>query len=356
MIIFNLIRGMFMAFADSVPGVSGGTIAFVMGFYNQFIDSITSLTSHSSKSEKKEALIFLLKIGVGWIIGMVISILLISSILDTHIYDISSLFLGFIAFSIPLIYKEEKDVIKGNNKHFIYLIIGFAIVALITYFNPISKTNMDQISKNKIQTSITKDIASGDTTQVEINSVRSNDISTDIATTTNSNFSIGMGIYVFFAGMIAISAMVLPGISGSTLLLIFGLYSTIITNIKVFINYFILLAQHLLGNWLGKTDVPVMPQFNLGGFLLLIVFGIGVLVGLGSVVHIISKLLKTKRSQLIYFIFGLMIASLYAVIMGPSTLDTPQVPMTFETFNIIFFIIGALIILGLEKLKTVMQA
>ena len=355
MIIFNLIRGMFMAFADSVPGVSGGTIAFVMGFYNQFIDSITALTSHSSKVEKKEALIFLLKIGVGWAIGMVISILLISSILDTHIYDISSLFLGFIAFSIPLIYKEEKDVIKGNNRHFIYLLIGFAIVALITYFNPISRTNMDQISENKPQTTIAKDITSEDTPQIQANSVASNEISTDI-TTTNSGFSIGMGIYLFFVGMIAISAMVLPGISGSTLLLIFGLYSTIITNVKDFINYFILLAQHLIGSWLGKTDIPVMPHFNLGGSLLLIIFGVGVLVGLISVVRIISKLLKTKRSQLIYFIFGLMIASLYAVVMGPTTLDTPQVPMTFETFNIIFFIIGALIILGLEKLKAIMQA
>ena len=356
MIIFNLIRGMFMAFADSVPGVSGGTIAFVMGFYNQFIDSITTLTSHSSKEEKKDALIFLLKIGVGWAIGMVISILLISSVLDTHIYDISSLFLGFIAFSIPLIYKEEKDVIKGNNKHFIYLLIGFAIVALITYFNPISRANMDQMSKNKTQTTITHDITSQDTTQLETSSVSSNEIPTGITTTTNSSFSIGMGIYVFFAGMIAISAMVLPGISGSTLLLIFGLYSTIITNIKDFINYFILLAQHLIGKWLGKSDFPIMPEFNLGGFLLLIVFGIGVLVGLASVVRVISKLLKTKRSQLIYFIFGLMIASLYAVVMGPTTLDTPQIPMTFETFNIIFFIIGALIILGLEKLKTIMQA
>lgn len=317
MIVFNLIRGMFMAFADSVPGVSGGTIAFVMGFYNQFIDSINALTSHSPKEEKKDALIFLLKIGVGWVMGMVISILIIASIFDTYIYNISSLFLGFIVFSIPLIYKEEKNTIKGNTKHFIYLIIGVIIVAFITYFNPVSNGSSTEISSNHL--------------------------------------SLGLGLYTFIAGMIAISAMVLPGISGSTLLLIFGLYSTIINNLKEFINYFLLLTQSIISQALGKTNIPLVPDFNWTGFGLLVIFGLGVLVGIVSVVRLISKLLKTKRSQLIYFIFGLMIGSLYAVIMGPTTLDIPRAPMSIGTFNIIFFMIGALIIFGLEKLKSFMQ-
>ncbi len=317
MIVFNLIRGMFMAFADSVPGVSGGTIAFVMGFYNQFIDSINALTSRSSKKEKKEALIFLLKIGIGWVIGMVISILIIASIFDTYIYNISSLFLGFIVFSIPLIYKEEKETIKGNTKHFIYLLIGIIIVALITYFNPVSNGSGAEISGTQL--------------------------------------SLGLGLYTFIAGMIAISAMVLPGISGSTLLLIFGLYSTIINNLKEFIKYFFLLAQNIIYKLLGKVDLPIVPDFNWIGFWILVIFGLGVLVGIVSVVRLISKLLKTKRSQLIYFIFGLMIGSLYAVIMGPTTLDVPKSPMSLETFNIIFFVIGALIIFGLEKLKSLMH-
>lgn len=317
MIVFNLIRGMFMAFADSVPGVSGGTIAFVMGFYNQFIDSINALTSRSSKKEKKEALIFLLKIGIGWVIGMVISILIIASIFDTYIYNISSLFLGFIVFSIPLIYKEEKETIKGNTKHFIYLLIGIIIVALITYFNPVSNGSGAEISGTQL--------------------------------------SLGLGLYTFIAGMIAISAMVLPGISGSTLLLIFGLYSTIINNLKEFIKYFFLLAQNIIYKLLGKADLPIIPDFNWIGFWILVIFGLGVLVGIVSVVRLISKLLKTKRSQLIYFIFGLMIGSLYAVVMGPTTLDIPKAPMSLETFNIIFFVLGALIIFGLEKLKSLMH-
>lgn len=290
MIILDIIRGMFMAFADSVPGVSGGTIAFVMGFYNQFIDSINTLVSKSSKETKKNALVFLIKLGVGWAFGFILSVLFISSIFESHIYEISSLFIGFILFSIPLIYKEEKETIKGHAGHLIYTLIGLVVVILITYFNPTGQ---------------------GESLSTAFN-----------------NFSVGMGIYVFISGMIAISAMVLPGISGSTLLLIFGLYAPIISSIKEVLT-------------LNFAPVPM-----------LFCFGIGVIIGALSIVKLISRLLKTRRSELIYLIFGLMIGSFYAVVMGPTTLDIPQAPLSFSSFSIIFFIIGGIVILGLEKLKS----
>ena len=355
MIIYNLIRGMFMAFADSVPGVSGGTIAFVMGFYIEFIGSINALTSSSSKQEKKSAILFLLKIGIGWVIGMVISILLISSILDAHIYKISSLFLGFIVFSIPLIYKEEKSIIKTNTKHFPYLIIGALIVGLITYFNPVSNNSMIALNQ---QSSLSVNISTS-STQLEksqnsddnINSIKDQ----DLEGSSLSKLSFTTGLYVFFAGMIAISAMILPGISGSTLLLIFGLYTTIIGTLKNFIKYFISLLQYSIYYLTGNESNYSLPVFDINGFLLLVVFGLGVLTGIITVVRVISKLLETHRSQMIYFIFGLMIGSLYAVVMGPTTLDIPQLPMTLSTFNIVFFLIGSAVIFGLEKLKLVMQ-
>ena len=292
MIIFDLIRGMFMAFADSVPGVSGGTIAFVMGFYSQFIGSISALTS--PKAPKKEALKFLIKIGIGWAIGMIISVLFISSVFESHIYQISSLFIGFILFSIPLIYKEEKTVISGHKSHLLFTALGIIVVALITYFNPVSGGG--------------------------ILSVKAGD------------FSFGLAVYAFIAGMIAISAMVLPGISGSTLLLIFGLYTTIIDSVKELLH------------------------FNFAPLPLMICFGLGVILGVLTMVRVINRLLETKRSQLIYLIFGLMIGSLYAVVMGPTTLEIPKAPMNFSNFSIIFFIIGAAVILCLEKLKDVVAS
>ena len=106
MYIINFIRGFFMSLADSVPGVSGGTIAFILGFYDDFIGSLNSLISKNSKEDKKQAIFFLIKLGIGWITGMVLSVLILSSIFDSHIYSISSLFTGFIIVAIPLSKKK----------------------------------------------------------------------------------------------------------------------------------------------------------------------------------------------------------------------------------------------------------
>ena len=142
------------------------------------------------------------------------------------------------------------------------------------------------------------------------------------------HMTVGLGLYLFFAAMIAITAMVLPGISGSTLLLIFGLYVPVINAIHEF--------MHL----------------NLSYFPVLVIFGLGVLTGIVSIIKIIKICLAKHRSQTIYMILGLMIGSLYAITQGPTTLDVPQQPMSFSTFHIGFFILGAVILAGLELLKT----
>ena len=293
MYIINLLRGACMALADSVPGVSGGTIAFILGFYDDFINSLNTLVSKNSKDEKKKAIKFLINLGIGWVIAFLLAVLFISSLFESHIYEISSLFIGFIIFAIPLIVKEDKDVIKGNYKNAIFTLIGITIVSLITYFNPSS---------------------SGSGMDVSV-----------------SNLSIGFCIYVFVAGMIAISAMVLPGISGSTLLLIFGLYAPIVNAIKEVLS------------------------INLSYLPVLIIFGLGVITGILGIIKGIKYCLQNHRSKTIYLIIGLMIGSIYAVIMGPTTLKVPEDPMTLSTFKIIFFVIGGLLILGLDRIKTKME-
>ncbi|MFC3906864.1 DUF368 domain-containing protein [Clostridium disporicum] len=293
MFIINFIRGFFMALADSVPGVSGGTIAFILGFYDDFIGSLNSLISKNSTADKKKSLIFLMKLGIGWIVGMVLSVLILSSIFDAHIYSISSLFTGFIIVAIPLIMKQEKDSLIGKYKNIIFTIIGALIVALITYFNPSGSNGGLNLSLESL------------------------------------NF--GVGIFVFVAGMIAISAMVLPGISGSTLLLIFGLYTGIISSIKEVLS-------------LNLSYLPV-----------LIIFGLGVIVGILSTIKIIKFLLSKYRSAMIYLILGLMLGSIYAVFMGPTTLEVPQPAMNLSNFSWIFFIIGGALIILLEKSKDFLE-
>ena len=289
--LINGIRGFCMALADSVPGVSGGTIAFILGFYDKFINSLDDLAFGDSK-KKKKALFFLVKLGIGWIIGMVLAVLVLTNLFESHIYQVSSVFIGFILFSIPLIVKEEKESLKGKYYNLIFTLIGIAIVALITYFNPIS----------------------GESHVVDI-----------------SNLNVGLALYMFVAAMVSISAMVLPGISGSTLLLIFGLYIPIISAIKEFLHF-------------NFSYVPA-----------LFVFGLGVLFGIVLVIRLIKIALEKYRSQSIYCILGLMIGSIYAIIMGPTTLNEVTAPLSISTFSILFFILGGAIILGLEKVKGILE-
>ncbi|NAS17320.1 DUF368 domain-containing protein [Clostridium butyricum] len=289
MYIINFIRGFCMALADSVPGVSGGTIAFLLGFYDKFIGSLDAIVA-GKKAEKIDGIKFLIKIGIGWITGFVISMLFLGSIFEAQIYNISSLFLGFIIFAIPIIIKEEKESLIDKYKNVVFLIGGIIIVSAITYFNPATKGGMD--------------------------------ISID-------RLSIGLGVYVFVVGMIAISAMVLPGISGSTLLLIFGLYVPIVSAVKEVIT------------------------FNFEYLPIVMIFGFGVLGRIFATIRIVKYVLNNYRSQTIYMILGLMIGSLYAVVMGPASLESPKPPMTFSTFSIMFFIIGGILILGLQQMKNI---
>ena len=135
--VLNFIRGFCMALADSVPGVSGGTIAFLLGFYDKFIGSLDALIA-GDKQEKIHAIIFLLKLGVGWVIGFLSAVSVLANIFDTYIYQISSLFIGFILFAIPIVIKEEKESLIFNWKTILAFIGGVALVAFITYFNPVS--------------------------------------------------------------------------------------------------------------------------------------------------------------------------------------------------------------------------
>ena len=293
MYILNFIRGFCMALADSVPGVSGGTIAFILGFYDDFVNSLNNLIS-GDKTGRINAFKFLSKIGIGWASGLILSVLFITNIFEKNIYEISSLFLGFIISSIPLIIKSEKKTLKNNKKHIVFLIIGTLIVGVMTYFNPVSSAGQSFSIKY-------------------------------------DNLNLVFILYIFISGLIAISAMVLPGISGSTILLIFGLYAPILNGVKEILK---LNFEYLQG---------------------LLIFAFGVIVGVLLTVRVVRYLLKKFRPQTIYCIIGLMIGSIYSVIMGPTSLEIPKEPMSISTFSIAFFVIGCALVPALEKLKSVLK-
>lgn len=291
--IINGIRGFCMALADSVPGVSGGTISFLLGFYDKFIGSLDDIF-RGKKEDKKEAIKFLIKIGIGWLIGFALAATVLGNIFNTQIYAMSALFIGFIIFAIPIVMHEEKETLTKGYKNIFFVLLGIALVVAITLLNP---TN-------------------GQGVNIDI-----------------SNLNFGLIVYVFIAAMIAISAMVLPGISGSTLLLVFGLYVPIISAIKEFLH------------------------LNFAYFPILVVFGLGIIIGILVFVRLIKKCLTKFRAQSIFAIIGMMIGSIFSILQGATTLDTPLPAMNFEIFinNIGFFIIGALIIAGLQALKHFMD-
>lgn len=88
-----------MALADSVPGVSGGTVAFILGFYEPFLNAVHSLFDKDSTA-RKAAFLYLLKLGVGWGAGLIGSILLLARLFESNSYFLSSLFFGLTLASI----------------------------------------------------------------------------------------------------------------------------------------------------------------------------------------------------------------------------------------------------------------
>ncbi|MGN0591935.1 MAG: DUF368 domain-containing protein [Ruminococcus sp.] len=300
MFILNAFRGLCMALADSVPGVSGGTIAFLLGFYDKFIGSLNALIS-GTKEERKDAVLFLIKIGIGWVIGFLSAMLILSEIFESHIYVVSSLFFGLTLFAIPMVIHAERKSLKGHLGCIPFLLLGIALVVGISLMSRL--------------------LGGGGITFEGLN--------------------IGILLFTFVAGMVAISAMVLPGISGSTILLAFGIYVPTTTAV---------------------SSILKMEDFS--GVPYLCALALGIITGVIVIIKAVNRALTKYRPQSIYTIIGLMIGSLYAISQGPATLDAPDgtalEPLTFSTVAedpilILPFLAGGAVLALLESLRFFME-
>ena len=170
---YTVLGGFCMALADSVPGVSGGTIAFLMGFYDAFVGSLDALI-HGTKQERLRGLRYLLKLAAGWVVGMALAVTVLAGAFTDGIYQLSSLFLGFVLVSIPLVMREQRAVLGTFRQNWLPFLAGVVLVAGLSSLHLSALVN-------------------------------------------DLGFSAGTALYAFAAGALAISAMVLPGISGSSL-------------------------------------------------------------------------------------------------------------------------------------------
>lgn len=279
------LKGMAMGAADVVPGVSGGTIAFIVGIYDELINSIKSINAHSLK------LLFTGKIPSFWkaingnflfsiLLGIGISVFslaeLITWLLVTHPIMVWAFFFGLVLASTWFV---SKDIKEWNVKTVASFIVGAAVAYYITVATP---------------------------------------------TETPSNL-----LFIFLCGVIAICAMILPGISGSFILVLLGKYFYIMDAVK------------------GLK------------FEVLLVFAAGALIGITSFSRVLSFALVRFRNSTLALLTGFMLGSLNKVwpwkekiaMADGFELEKNILPNAFLAEAIVLAIIGFFLVCFLEKLS-----
>jgi len=242
-----VIKGFFMGIANVIPGVSGGTIALILGIYEDFISSISNLFKNLKKNVS-----FLLPI----FIGMGISIITMSKVVS-YSYDNFPLptmlfFIGLVFGGIPLLLKNVKGKKESKKiSNYIIFLITFALVIFLASYKIIFSLN----------------------TEISF-----------------SNMDILNYLILFIVGVIAAVTMVVPGISGSLVLMILGYYYPIINTINA------LFKENFINN-----------LFILG------VFGIGVVVGIVAVSKLLEMLFKKYKIKTYFGVLGFVFASIIAI-------------------------------------------
>lgn len=258
---------MAMGAADVVPGVSGGTIAFISGIYEELLETIKAFNIENLKAIKSEGLVavwkringqFLLALFAGIFTSIISLASLISGILEQEgqtgeKIGLWSFFFGLIIASIIYIAKQVKG---WKLKDMLGLLLGGALAYYIT-----------------------------------------------IASVSEDSDSV---LFLFFAGAIAISAMILPGISGSFILVLLGAYKPVIGGIK---NLIEVIKS-------GEYSELVTVGLPIG------IFAIGCLVGLLTFSRVLSWLFKNHEKLTLATLTGFMIGSLNKIWPWKEVLDT----------------------------------
>ena len=246
-------KGAVIGIANIIPGVSGGTMMVVMGIYDKLIHAINHL-----KSEWKQALKLLITIVIGMGLGIVILTEIITRALENFPVQTNLMFIGLIVGGLPVIVQKLKETGKKVS-------IG-NVIAMIAFFALV--VGMAMMGE-----------AEGGAAEVTLNVV-----------------SI---IKLFFVGIIASATMVIPGVSGSMVLMLLGYYYTILDSISAFIH------------GLLEFDFPTLLQ----NFGILCPFGIGVLAGIGVIAKLIEIVFVKFPNYAYCAIIGLIIASPFGIIL-----------------------------------------
>ena len=247
----QILQGMVVGIANIIPGVSGGTMMVAMGLYDKLIHSITHL-----KSEFKQSMKLLIPIFAGAGIAIVVLSKLFEFLLDTYPIPTNFAFCGLIIGSLPFIVKKVKGHSVTIGKIIPFLVF-FAIVILMAMLGE----------------------TGGKTADV--------------------TFGLVNVIKLFFVGVVAAATMVVPGVSGSMMLMLLGYYDVILKTINLFVDSLV------------KFDMAGLMQ----GVGVLAPFGVGVLIGIGVIAKLIEFIFSKAEIHAYYGIIGLIVASPIAILM-----------------------------------------
>ncbi|ANU16077.1 DUF368 domain-containing protein [Planococcus maritimus] len=265
----NIYRGILMGISDLIPGVSGGTIAFILGIYDRLLESISGFFSR----EWKKQLGFLVPLGIGIVITLLLFSRFIEFLLENHYEATQFFFMGLILGVLPYIMKQAEVKKNFTARHLVILLVIGAALASMAF------------------------------------------IQTDENIAPITELSLPTFFLLFFSGWLASMAMLLPGISGSFILLLIGVYSTAI-------------------NALSTLNLPIV-----------LTIGAGVMVGFVVSSKVISYLLEHFTYVTYAAIIGLILGSLFVVFPGfaadPTTLVT----------SLITFVVGLVFTLWFSSPK-----
>ncbi len=292
--IIDVIKGIFVGIANVIPGVSGGTMAVSFGIYDKLLSSISNLFKSFKKSIKT-----ILPIALGMVIGIVGFTFIIPVILKHQPFMTAAAFTGLIFGGIPMIIKSlregwNKDTHKSLTVNVILLIVFTAIAVVLPFLGGDSDSGML--------------------------------LNADVMTI----------IKMFFLGGIASATMIIPGVSGSLVLMILGYYFGVITAVKDFIT--------------------ALKDFNLKAMidraLILAPFAIGCLIGIFFISKLIKWLFEHYASGTYSAILGLIVSSPVSIFCKvQEEYDMADTSISQIIIGIIIFIVCTIFTLYLGKLE-----
>lgn len=276
-VIKTMIGGIAVGIANIIPGVSGGTMMVVLGIFNPLMASINDVVSIHAK-HRKEDLIYIAQVLVGVVIGLIGFANVIEFLFANYFTQTMYWFIGMIVFSISALLKSE---MKGEKFDVLFFVLGLLIIGAMYYFSP---------EKG------------------------------EVVITNFPPVSIFRCIKLIGVGMCSGAAMLLPGISGSMLMLIIGEY-----------YYF----KSYIANVLSFQANILIPLV-----FIMIGIGLGIIVSSKACTYFLSK----HRGKTMSLILGLIVAS--SVVLIP----IQAYSLSLAIYCAIAFAVGGVIVIGIDKL------